>query len=729
MSKFKNESANKMYDILYKLNYQRHLYSIRISFISMMPLMIISAYALVLNNLPILRYQSMMVNLFGSEWKNFGILIFNSTLQIAAPVLMFSICTNLSNWYSKNKKMTVHPNISAILATSVYMVLNININDPFISFTDLGVTGFFGAILISIIVTEIFTRLSNSHSSFIHVNYDPDIEVPMAFSAILPSILIIFGFALFRQILIFVGIETGLNDIMNYLLSLPYQTIVPNIKTTITYIISTHSMWLFGIHGTNVFESVATGFFENGLVNSVGCINTKTFLDVFVFMGGSGTTLGLIISLLLFSKNKANKTIFKYAIPNSILNINEPLIFGIPIVLNPVYAVPFILTPCIMFFTTLIAIKTGILPPIINEVSWSTPIIISGYAATGSLRGSFFQLFNLSLATLIYKPFVGISDKLSDMEFKSAYDHLVKIVAQNNLSEKQLLTRSDKVGSIARQLSNEMPMAMERGEMFLQYQPIINVREHRITDMEALLRWGHPKYGMINPMVTIAIAEENGFIDELGLWIFETAIKQRCLWTQVGVDKFKISINISTKQLDSPDLYKNVIHIIEKYQLQGSDINIEITESLALMEDDITYNNIRNLSNFGIGIVMDDFGVGHSSLIYIRNMPIDTIKIDGSLSRDIVNNEVSYNIVATIYDLSKLMDLNMVMEFVETEEQLDRIMGLGDFLIQGYFFSPPINGDEIHQLINDFKDLDLEKFGGSKDNKTRIKGGEIYGGE
>lgn len=606
--------------------------------------------------------------------------------------------------------MNTHSNISGILGISVYMVMNLSINDSFISFTDIGVTGFFSAILISVIVTEIFIRLSNSQISFVHVNNDPDIEVPMAFSSIIPSIIIILGFALFRQILILLGIENGLNDLMNYVLALPYKTTGPNIKTTITYILSTHFMWLFGIHGTNVLESVARGFFENSLLSSLLCINTKTFLDVFVFMGGSGATLALIIALLLFSKNKANKTVFKYAIPNLILNINEPLIFGIPIVLNPVYAIPFISTPCVMFFTTLIALKTGIVPPIINEVAWSTPIIISGYAATGSVIGSVFQVLNLLIATLIYRPFVRISDKLVDIEFKSAYENLVKIVTSNTLPPKQLLRRSDKAGSIARQLSNEMSTAMVRGEMFLQYQPIINVQEHRITDMEALLRWKHPKFGMINPMVTIAIAEENGFIDELGLWIFEAAIKQRSQWTQQGLDNFKISINISTKQLESPDLYRNMMNIIEKYELKGGDINIEITESQALVEDDITYNNIRNLSDFGIGIVMDDFGVGHSSLIYIRNMPITTLKIDGSLSRDIVNNDVSYNIVATIYDLCKLMDLNIVMEFVETEEQLDRIMGLGDFLIQGYLFSPPLNGDEIHKFIKDFQTLDLHNY-------------------
>ena len=237
MSNLINEDfKNKMYHILHKLNYQRHLYSIRISFISMMPLMIVSAYALVLNNLPIPLYQDMMVGLFGSEWKNFGILVFNSTLQISAPILIFSICTNLSKWYSKNKKMNTHSNISGILGISVYMVMNLSINDSFISFTDIGVTGFFSAILISVIVTEIFIRLSNSQISFVHVNNDPDIEVPMAFSSIIPSIIIIFGFALFRQILILLGIENGLNDLMNYVLALPYKTIGPNIKTIITYI-------------------------------------------------------------------------------------------------------------------------------------------------------------------------------------------------------------------------------------------------------------------------------------------------------------------------------------------------------------------------------------------------------------------------------------------------------------------------------------------------------------
>ncbi|NLJ41472.1 MAG: PTS sugar transporter subunit IIC/EAL domain-containing protein [Clostridiales bacterium] len=692
----------KIYDILQKLNYQRHLYSIRISFISMMPLMIVSAYAVILNNLPVPVYQNTMARVFGANWKDLGAIIFNSTLQIAALILVFSICANLSKWYSKNKKVDTHPNITAILGIAVYMIFNMNVKDPFISFANTGVTGFFGAILVSIIVTEIFIRLSNIRTKFFHVSHDPDIEVPMAFSSIVPSVIILFGFASIRWSLISMGMESGLNDLLNYILSLPYRTISPNIHTAIVYNLSTHIMWLFGIHGNNVLDSVAKGFFEQGLLHDPGRIISKSFLDAFVYMGGSGTTLGFLISLIIFSKNKSNRTIFKFAIPNSILNVNEPLIFGIPIVLNPVYAIPFVLTPCIISITTFIGFKSGIIPPIINDVTWSTPIIISGYIATGSLMGSLIQILNLAVAIFVYMPFVRLSDRLLDLEFKSAYSELVQIITSNSSPEKNLLIRSDKIGSIARQLSNEMDTAILNNEMFLQYQPIIDATNHKIIDVEALLRWKHPKYGMINPMLIIAIAEENGLIDRLGLWIIERAVRQRQIWNKEGIEQFKVSVNVSAKQLDSPDFHKEVIKIIDNYGLSGSDINIEVTESLALVEDDITYNNIENLSKDGIGIIMDDFGVGHSSLIYLTNMPIKTIKIDGSLTREILNSEISFNIVSTIYDLCQHMDLDIVMEYVETPGQLKKILELGHFLIQGYLISPPVNGDQVGEFLYDF---------------------------
>ncbi len=165
--------------------------------------------------------------------------------------------------------------------------------------------------------------------------------------------------------------------------------------------------------------------------------------------------------------------------------------------------------------------------------------------------------------------------------------------------------------------------------------------------------------------------------------------------------------------MDSTDFYKEVVEIINKYNIKGSDINIEITESLALVEDDVTLMNIKNLSSQGIGLAMDDFGVGHSSLIYLTNMSFNKIKIDGSLSRDIVNNEINSNIVSNIYDLCRLMDLEIVVEYVETQEQLEKILEIGKFLIQGYFVSPPINGIEVEEFarrLNKPVSSDFDQF-------------------
>lgn len=356
-----------------------------------------------------------------------------------------------------------------------------------------------------------------------------------------------------------------------------------------------------------------------------------------------------------------------------------------------------------MFLTSYFAFSTGLVPPIIEQVSWATPIIISGYISTGSILGSLLQVFNLITATLIYIPFVKISDQLSKIHFMDTYDELVKLVLDDYSASRELLQRTDRLGAVARQLANELDNAIDRNELYLNYQPVVNTREKTMSCVEALLRWDHSIYGKISPVLIIALAEENKLIHKLGIWVIEEAVKQKSIWTKEGLAGFKIAVNISTIQLDNENFHEEVISILNKYKLEAEELNIEVTESVALIENANTTNNIYNLSKIGIGIVMDDFGVGHSSLLYLKNMPIKVLKIDGSLSREISHGNYALSIISTIYELCRNMDIGFVVEYVETEDQLRLLEKVGDFLIQGYLFSPPIDGEDIRDFVERYE--------------------------
>lgn len=699
-----------LFDRLQKLNDQRHLYSIRTAFISTMPIMIVGAYATVINQLPIPAYQQFMAGLFGERWRLFGELAFYGTTQIATLMVVYGICANLAAWYNSHKNTQVHGAICGMVGLACYTAVSLPVDNPTaLPFGMTGVTGLFVAVITSVLAAEAMVHLCGRRGISRTLSDDPNVAVPQSFAAILPAILVVFGFVLLRVLLVAAGISGGLSDIVNDVLRRPFQNWGDSMGTAVLYNVFTHVMWLFGIHGNNVLEGVAQTVFVPAMQANVAAVAagaapthliTKTLFDAFVYMGGSGTTLALLIALLVFGRGRSYRMLMRYALPNSLFNINEPLVFGIPIVLNPVYAIPFVATPVVMFATTALAMGIGLVPYTVAEVSWATPVFISGYIATGSIAGVLLQVFNLALAMLIYAPFVRLSEQMNQLRFTSAYQELVQTVTTDYTPEsRKLISRVDAVGAVARQLANQLDDALARGEMFLNYQPIVDANKCFMHSAEALLRWKHPVHGFINPMLVIALAEETGRIDKLGLWIMESAMAQRAQWTRQGLYDFHVAVNVSSQQLASPVFCEKTLDILKQYDVPTHQLQVEITETVALVENSTTSCNLTQLHDAGVSIAMDDFGVGHSSLLYLRTQPINTLKIDGSLSREVVTHPANLDIISTIYDLCRLLGVDTIIEYVDNEEQLDKLMGIGTFLIQGYLFSPPVGADEVPGFI------------------------------
>lgn len=700
---------------LQRLNEQRHLYSIRTAFIATMPIMIIGAYAVVVNQLPIPAYQQFMEGVFGANWRNFGALAFNATTQIATLMVVFSICSNLVLWYNSNKHTQVHGAIAGMVGLASYVVVSLPVDAPTaLAFGMTGVNGLFVGLVVSVVSAEAFIHLCGRRGTRSVLNDDPNMAVPQAFESVVPALVVVFGFVALRMVVVGCGATDGFSDMVNALLRRPYENSAGSVGTAVLYNISSHVMWLFGIHGNNVLDSVAKTVFLPAMEANVAAaaaglpapnIITKTLFDAFVYMGGSGTTLALLLALVIFGRGRSYRALLRFALPNSLFNINEPLVFGIPIVLNPIYAIPFVATPVIMFGTTYLSMALGLVPYTTVDVSWATPIFVSGYISTGSFAGVLLQLVNLGLAVLIYAPFVRLSERLNQLRFDSAYKHLEKIVTtEYSAASRKLIRRVDEVGAVARRLANQLDTAMDEGEMYLNYQPIVQADGSRLHSVEALLRWKHPQHGLINPMVTIALAEETGRVDKLGLWIMDQAMGQRAAWTESGVPDFHVAVNVSSKQLNVPEFYQQVIGIVQKYRVPANQLQVEITETVALVENESTRVNLTRLHDFGATIAMDDFGVGHSSLLYLRTMPINTLKIDGSLSREVVKHPANLEIISTIYDLCRLMDVDTIVEYVDNEKQLDKLRSVGTFLIQGYLFSPPLPSGEIPAFIDGLKE-------------------------
>lgn len=243
-------------------------------------------------------------------------------------------------------------------------------------------------------------------------------------------------------------------------------------------------------------------------------------------------------------------------------------------------------------------------------------------------------------------------------------------------------------------LENDLRNALEKDELVLHYQPRVDIKTGKTLSVEALVRWQHPERGLIYPDYFISLAEEAGLIIPLGTWVLETACRQIKTWQDEG-KPMTISVNISAKQFYHSNLLEKIKVILGKTGASAELLELEITESLCLYDTVAAIETMEELRRMQIRIAMDDFGTGQSSLVNLKQLPIDTLKIDKSFIQDIELSLESASIVKIIIILGKTMHLNVTAEGVETAEQLDLLQEYGCDEVQGYLFSKPLPLDEI----------------------------------
>jgi diguanylate cyclase (GGDEF)-like protein/PAS domain S-box-containing protein len=241
--------------------------------------------------------------------------------------------------------------------------------------------------------------------------------------------------------------------------------------------------------------------------------------------------------------------------------------------------------------------------------------------------------------------------------------------------------------------------ALEQQEFMLYYQPQIDVKTGEITQMEALIRWNHPSLGMIPPNVFIPLAEQNGFIVPLGEWVLRTACQQLHQWQEMGFPILKMGVNLSAKQLRAQDLVTVVAQIVEEAKISPDSLELEITETAAMEDMDLTKSILATFQNMGINLALDDFGTGYSSLGYLKRLPFHTLKIDQSFVRDLMTHSKDVAIVNAIIRLASGLELRVVAEGVETEELKQLLLSLDCDMMQGYLFSRPLPSDAATELL------------------------------
>lgn len=247
--------------------------------------------------------------------------------------------------------------------------------------------------------------------------------------------------------------------------------------------------------------------------------------------------------------------------------------------------------------------------------------------------------------------------------------------------------------------------AFDQHEFILEYQPQVEIATGRIIGAEALLRWQHPQLGLIKPSNFIPIAEDTGLIVTLGEWVMKTACVQARAWHQAGLPAVQIAVNLSAVQIGQLDFPETVAKVLAETQIEPKYLELEITESALKRNIEPSIIRLRKLRQMGIGLALDDFGTGYSNLSYLRQLPINRVKLDVSLVNAFASDPGGDILVKAILSIAKHLNLQVLAEGVETLVQLDLLQAEGCDQIQGYYFSPPVTAEKFEAMLRDGRTL------------------------
>lgn len=402
MNKFMEAMEKHLVPVAAKIGSQRYLVAIRDAFIVSMPLMIFGSIGTLINTLPIKSYQNFMNNTFGEElWKSFGNAMNAGTFSILTLLVVFAIGYNIAKSYKEDALA------SAIISTSAYFVIG--------GATGLNSKGLFIGIIVAILATEIFLHLMRNKKLRITLPEGVPMAVSRSFESLFPAILTLTVFAAFALCFKAFGIEDLIESFYGTIQK-PFMGLTNNVFAAVIISFFIQLLWFFGLHGGNILspfmETINTPAIDANVTalaagQAAPYIVNKPFMTAFVHLGGAGATIGLVIAILLVARrDKMLNTIASLSLAPGIFNINEPMVFGLPIVLNPILFIPYVLGPSILAIIAYYATSFGFVPAATIVIPWNAPPIIGAVLATQSWQGGVIATLNLLLSILIYIPFV-----------------------------------------------------------------------------------------------------------------------------------------------------------------------------------------------------------------------------------------------------------------------------------------------------------------------------------
>lgn len=410
----------KLLPIASKISGQKHLLALRDGLILAMPLMIVSSFFIIISQFPFEPYQNLMISIFGESWSTWELAICRpATMNLIAIVATIGVASNLVKSYG------LDGTAAGFLSLSAYLVITPLSDSKWLQ-TDFGAQGLFTAMIVGLITGEIY-RLVIKKNLTIKMPDSVPPAVSKSFEALIPATFII-TIALITRLVVSTTSFGSVSNFIFVILQKPLTDAGTSLPGTLVAQFFNSLFWGLGLHGGQLVKSVMLPIWTDLMVQNLDAytagatvmpnIVTKQFIELFTWVGGSAGTLSLAVYMAFFAKSKQIKQIGKLALGPGIFNINEPIIFGLPIALNPIMIIPFILAPMATITFSYLTMQAGIFPiPVGIDMPWTTPIFISGYISTGNnIMGVVLQMINFLISFAIYYPFIKVYDNQKYLE-------------------------------------------------------------------------------------------------------------------------------------------------------------------------------------------------------------------------------------------------------------------------------------------------------------------------
>lgn len=467
-------------------------------------------------------------------------------------------------------------------------------------------------------------------------------------------------------------------------------------------------LWFFGIHGVYAMQPLFNVLDQAVVLNSAALaagepikyVLNGGLLGSFAFIGGSGGALCLLLAILLFSKSQSMRLLAVASLPLSLFNVSEVLLFGLPIILNPRLFIPFLIVPALNAMLALTVVQMGWVSPAVVSVPFTAPVLLNAYLSThGDWVAVGLQVALLGLGTLVYAPYVRaihrqateggtVYLKSLDMTFRGLEE-------KGRLRELGPVLASHK--TLARQ-ANELSRIQQISdyEFYLEFQPQVSTRTGLCTGCEALMRARDADGKVHSPWEFLQWLAQAHLMPDVDVWVASQAVRQYQKWQKLGFS-LPMTINISSATLTDAAYGERLVDILA--QARGQ-VSVEITEDALVSDIQVTRQTIQKLQAIGAKVYIDDFGTGFSALSYLHQFPVDFIKIDRSF---VVaqHDPKGAQVMTGMLRFCEALNLGVVVEGVETAEQLAFLNTGADLIIQGWYFSKALPDDQLQGFVRE----------------------------